>query len=72
MTNVTLGDVTECYGHGFCTAEDESKADSKFYCKCKHHFINETGSGKNKHPVNCSECKSKYSVTDGEIGRAHV
>lgn len=64
MTNATEGDIDECYGHGFCTAENETAPTSKWYCRCRNHFANETGKGKNTVQTNCSVCMNKYTVTD--------
>lgn len=64
MTNATEGDIDECYGRGFCTAENETAPTSKWYCRCRNHFANETGKGKNTVQTNCSVCMNKYTVTD--------
>ncbi|CAL6019433.1 Neurogenic_locus notch-like protein [Hexamita inflata] len=63
MTNKVLGDVPECYGHGFCSTKDAYAAEPAWFCRCVGHFVNEQTIGKN---LNCSACPRKYLITEDQ------
>ncbi|CAL6026219.1 Neurogenic_locus notch-like protein [Hexamita inflata] len=61
MTHKVIGDIKECYGHGYCQTNEKTKYDANttWFCRCINHFQN----GTRLRPLNCSVCPKEYLIT---------